>query len=267
MVGIKIKRIGIDIGSRFVKIVIPLKAENDLRQIDTISFYKDYSRYVDNIAGLLFGPTCDKDSIYDDIEIVTTGYGKNNIRVRDGLVLTINEIHALTYGAIAQTGLSDFVLLDIGGQDTKVIEVIDGSINNFEMNDKCAAGTGRYLENIARVLGVSMEEIGNHYLNPVTLSNTCAIFAESEIIGRLSENTPVVSLLAGANLSIVNRLLPMISKVKGDTPLLLSGGVVNNIAIRRLIIQETHRDVIILPTPQFTGAIGCCFYKEDINGS
>jgi predicted CoA-substrate-specific enzyme activase len=177
--------------------------------------------------------------------------------------------HAM--GARYLTGLSDFLLVDIGGQDSKVVLVENEKVVDFTMNDKCAASSGRYLENMAGVLGVSMEELGRHYQDPVDLDSTCAIFGESELIGKLVEGVPLASLCAGVNYSIFRRIAPMITQLltqfSGGT-VVLSGGVSLNAAIQHIIRENLkNQRVLILPNAQFTGAIGCAaWYISRDNG-
>ena len=186
--------------------------------------------------------------------VVSTGYGRNNVAVAGGRA--IPEIMAHAAGAVSQTGLSHFTLVDLGGQDTKVISVRDGMVDDFVMNDKCAAGSGRYLENIAATLGASLDTLGQCWENPVKLSNTCAIFGESEVVGLVSDGASAQSILAGANASVVARLAPMIRRYRPKI-IVASGGVAKNMAVRKLLEIETGVEVITPAEPQLNGAIGC----------
>jgi len=102
----------------------------------------------------------------------------------------ISEIKAHFKGAVYQTGENNFILIDIGGQDSKVIIVKDGYIEDFVMNDKCAASSGRFIEVAANILKIPIEKMGSYTENPVKLSSTCSVFAESEIIGKIAEGYP-----------------------------------------------------------------------------
>ncbi|MDH5638716.1 MAG: acyl-CoA dehydratase activase, partial [Nitrospinota bacterium] len=178
----------------------------------------------------------------------------NNVAVAGGQA--IPEIMAHAAGAVSQTGLNDFTLVDLGGQDTKVISVLDGMVDDFVMNDKCAAGSGRYLENIATALGASLDMLGQCWDDPVKLSNTCAIFGESEVVGLVSDGASVESILAGANASVVARLTPMIRRYRPKV-IVATGGVAKNMAVRKMLEIETGVEVITPAEPQLNGAIGC----------
>lgn len=245
--------LGIDIGSREVKIAAMNGAGLAFRATeDTIGFYiacRNGGGELDirRLDALRKAPGYDR--------IVSTGYGRNNVRVGGGAV--IPEIMAHAAGAVYQTGLADFTLVDMGGQDTKVIAVKDGMVDDFVMNDKCAAGSGRYLENIARVLGASLETLGKCAADPLPLSNTCAIFGESEVVGLVSEGAAVESILAGANKSVVARLMPMVVRFRPKR-IVLAGGVAKNGAVRAMLEKESGVEVTVPAEPQLNGAIGCC---------
>ncbi len=245
--------LGIDVGSREVKIaMVEHGAITFSTKMDTVQFYiacRNGGRElnIDRLSLLSDAPVYEK--------IVATGYGRNNVNVKGGVA--IPEIMAHAKGAMFQTGLTDFTLVDIGGQDTKVISVKDGFVDDFSMNDKCAAGSGRYLENIARALGVSIEKLGECADDPLGMSNTCAIFGESEVIGLISDGEPIENILAGANRTVVMRLVPMIRKYRNRN-MVLTGGVAKNGAIRQMIESETNMVAHSLPHPQINGAIGCC---------
>ncbi|MEW6382221.1 MAG: acyl-CoA dehydratase activase [bacterium] len=248
---------GMDLGSREVKIV--LLENGDIRQMEsheTIAFYRA-CRQVDpgklRIMDETIGPA--QNPCYP---VVTTGYGRNSLTFENSH--QIPEIMAHALGARYLTGLSDFLLVDIGGQDSKVVLVENGKVVDFIMNDKCAASSGRYLENMARVLGFSVEELGRYYRDPVELDSTCAIFGESELIGKLVEGVPLPSLCAGVNFSVFRRIAPMLSRFSSEI-VVLSGGVSRNEAIQHIIRENCKpRQVLVLPHGQFAGAIGCAHW-------
>jgi predicted CoA-substrate-specific enzyme activase len=189
--------LGMDLGSRSVKFVKhDGQAIMEKHSFSTVDFYRDYGRMDGSELSVAF----DRLGITPEPgRLTVTGYGRNTVRVKGAEV--IPEVKAHTLGAVMQTGLRDFILLDIGGQDTKVIKVTDGMIEDFAMNDKCAASSGRYIENMAAILNMSLDEISRHYENPVKLSATCAIFGESEIIQKIAEGVPPEALAAGVNLT------------------------------------------------------------------
>jgi len=191
-------KIGIDLGSRKVKFaLVSGGAVKRLETFDTISFYRNFGRMkgddltFDLAATGLFSP----DEIAE-ASIIATGYGRNTLHLKG--VRVISEIRAHTAGAVFQTGFRDFTLLDMGGQDTKVALIRDGMLRDFVMNDKCAASSGRYLENMAAVLEVGLDELSSHWENPVRLDATCGIFGESELIGQIVRGAfPWPGLCAG----------------------------------------------------------------------
>lgn len=251
---------GIDLGSRSVKIAVMEKPNSEgdlvikrLERLDTIKFYREYGRKVNDKLAVDFEalglPKMDK--------LVSTGYGRNTLEVAGGE--TIPELKAHVMGAIFQTGLKDFTLVDLGGQDSKIIQVKRGRMMDFLTNDKCAASSGRYLENMAHVLGITLEELGEYFDEPVELNSTCAVFGESELIGRIVEGVPLANLAAGVNATIVKRILPLMRSFPGEK-LVFTGGVAHNRAVRNLLREGTGREVVIPAEPQFNGAIGCAVY-------
>jgi len=248
------RRLGIDLGSREVKVLL-MEEESILQmfKISTMQFYRDFCDFDGKIIVNL-----EKLNIKDVHSFVSTGYGRNNIDLKQ--FKSINELKAHVYGAIYQTGLQDFILLDVGGQDVKVMKVEKGLITDLELNEKCAASCGRYLENMANILEVSIDELFIHYNEPVDLNSTCAVFSESELIGKIAEGIPMERLCAGVNYSLYKKLLPLLSKFNGKK-LLLAGGVAKNEALKEYLKNE-YEEILTLEYAQFNGALGCCYYSE-----
>jgi predicted CoA-substrate-specific enzyme activase len=185
---------------------------------------------------------------------VVTGYGKDLLK---GVVPAITEIRAIFLGARFLTGLNHFILLEMGGQDTKVLYVKDGRVFDFVTNDRCAAGTGRYLENMARFLKIPLREFSGYWQEPVAISQTCAIFGESELIGHLLEGASLASLAAGVNASVGRRALTMMHRYPCPN-LVFVGGVARNRAVVHFLREGSSCRLTVPPHPQFTGALGCC---------
>ncbi|WP_073235327.1 acyl-CoA dehydratase activase [Desulforamulus putei] len=245
---------GIDLGSRNVKVA--LLAEDGsltLHRYDTVSFYREHGRSVDGQLQVDFAAL----GLGVPAQVVATGYGRQTINLKGAEI--IPEIKAHVLGAIHQTGLQDFTLLDLGGQDSKVVLVARGKMIDFQTNDKCAASTGRYLENMAAVLDINMEELASYYKDPVDLNSTCAIFGETELIGKVVEGHPVSSLAAGVNYTIFKRIKPMLMKLLTNT-IVFTGGVAHNRALVKIIETEMKVPVVVPAHPQYNGAIGCCAY-------
>ncbi len=254
--GMILRILGIDLGSREVKLSL---MEDDrivkIHKVSTMSFYRDYCSFDGKIIVNL-----EKLNI-DNVDIsVSTGYGKNNTDLNK--FKAINEIKAHVYGVLYETGLKDFILLDVGGQDVKVVKVEKGIITDLELNDKCAASCGRYLENMANVLEISLDEMSNYYKDPVQLNSTCAVFSESELIGKIAEGIRIERLCSGVNYSLYKRLRPLLNKFNGKR-LVVTGGVANNAALREYLRQDFD-EIISVENPQFNGAIGCCYYGNTI---
>lgn len=249
-------RIGIDLGSRKAKFALMRGGEIlRLADLDTIAFYKKYGRIVGEELSLdLAGSGIFSADELREAQITVTGYGRNSINLHGARV--ISEIKAHVAGARAQTGLTDFTLLDMGGQDTKVAQVVAGRLTDFVMNDKCAASSGRYLENMAAVLEVNLDELSSHCDEPVALDATCGIFGESELIGQILRGYPVSRLCAGVNLTLVKRVMPMLKRFPSDT-LVITGGVALNGAMITLLRAQCGMEIVVPKHPQHNGAIGC----------
>ncbi len=249
---------GIDLGSRSVKIALMqqrIAGEGleilRLESLDTIRFYREYGRKHGEKLAVNFEalglPVVD--------HLVSTGYGRNTLELAGGDA--IPELKAHVMGAVYQTGLKDFTLVDLGGQDSKIIQVRKGKMIDFMTNDKCAASSGRYLENMASILDLTLEELGQYSDAPVELSSTCAVFGESELIGKIVEGFPLTELAAGVNATIVKRILPLLRPFAGEA-LVFTGGVAHNNAVGKLLEAGSGRRIVIPIEPQYNGAIGCC---------
>ncbi|HDG68264.1 MAG TPA: 2-hydroxyglutaryl-CoA dehydratase [candidate division Zixibacteria bacterium] len=250
------RRVGIDIGSRYVKI-----ARHDaagrliLEKHDSARFYREYGRatpegFVIDMESLGLGD-------YD--EVVATGYGRERAKLAGAT--EIPEIQAHAIGVSAMLGIDTFTLVDFGGQDTKVIRVENGLVVDFLTSDRCAASTGRFIENMARVLGLTVDEISQYYENPAPITSTCAVFAETELLEKLSLGYTVESLAAGVNKAIVKRFAALIRRFPTDR-VAASGGVAKNTAVIKFLSETLGTRILIPEHPQFAGAIGCLRYGE-----
>ena len=252
-------QIGLDLGSRNVKIALMRQGRIELtRQYDTVDFYRRFGRKEGEQLTIDFA-ALELGRAFTAGTVVATGYGRQAVRVREAKI--IPEVAAHVRGAVFLTGLADFTLLDLGGQDSKVALVREGRLKDFLTNDKCAASTGRYLENMAAILNLSLTELGLHYHAPVPLTSTCAIFGESELIDKIVAGYETASLAAGVNYSIFKRIHPLLAQLRSET-IVFTGGVARGKALAEIIKQETGALVLTPEQPEFAGAIGCCLAAE-----
>ena len=194
-------------------------------------------------------------------QIIMTGYGRKGVDEQNN---DISEISCHAKGAV-YLNPNVRTIVDIGGQDCKVISVGKGGrVVDFQMNDKCSAGTGRFFEVMSRVLDMSLEDMATEALkstNPRQISKQCSVFAESEVISLLNTNVPVEDICAGIHDSIARRILGMIMKVGLEEELVLTGGCALNQALRHAIEEKTHVKLGELSLhPQLMGALGAALF-------
>ena len=247
---------GVDIGSTTAKCVIT--DEND----NMLVFEHIPTEYDRNVSGeKILKQAMDKLGVSDaDIAyIVSTGYGRKSFLRANANIPEIIAHGLGTYKLMPGTR----PIIDIGGQDSKVISLDDlGNVERFEMNDKCAAGTGRFFEVLThRLLGIEMEDLSDlmkKSTNPCVISSMCTIFAESEIISLLSQKVPVEDIAAGTGRSIARRILAMgrSAQISYAEPIVFSGGVANNEAIADIFADLLGKPVTAIKMPQSTAALG-----------
>jgi len=198
------------------------------------------------------------------LPLVATGYGRHLVHVAQRKVTEITCHARGIFREVAHGG----TLVDLGGQDSKVIVLGDrGEVIDFSMNDKCAAGTGRFLENTASRLGVPLEQMGPLSLasrDEVPISSTCTVFAESEVISLLARGVAIEAILCGLHRALVRRVVGLIRAVGLTPPLMLSGGVAHNQAVRALLEEETGEPVTLPRQPELTGAYGAALIALDM---
>jgi predicted CoA-substrate-specific enzyme activase len=253
--------VGIDIGSLATKIAL-LDEEN------LLDFRTERSTFDFKRIGLnLFNDVLEANNLNrDEVFVMSTGYGRNTIDFADD---RITEITAHARGV--QFFFKDaHSVIDIGGQDSKAILISKktGNVIDFQMNDKCAAGTGRFLEVMANALEVPIDEIGGLALksnNPASISSTCTVFAESEVISLFAKGTNKENIAAGIHKSIARRVAGMAKRI-GVTPLLVfCGGVAKNVAVTRFLEEELGFEIVTPDQPQLTGAIGAALIAQEHN--
>ncbi len=247
---------GLDIGSRTVKLVILNGTEVcEKRCLETSA------RLAEQLREILSGLSFDR--------LIATGYGRNLARELFGAE-TLTEIKAHALG-VRYLFPEVRTILDIGGQDSKAIALApDGRVLKFEMNDRCAAGTGRFLEVMARVLGVSLEELSEMALSAdqaARISALCTVFAESEVVGLIGRGEAPERIARGIISSIVKRSLGLLRRVSPSPPLVFTGGVARNRAVVRLLEEELGLPVFIPEDPRITGALGAALCGTSSSGS
>ncbi|MGH4036495.1 MAG: acyl-CoA dehydratase activase [Sphaerochaeta sp.] len=193
----------------------------------------------------------------DDISyIISTGYGRNNFAQADG---NKSELSCHAKGVVFSDPATR-TIIDIGGQDAKVIFLNDsGVINNFLMNDKCAAGTGRFLDVMSGILNININDLGDYAIkskHPITISSTCTVFAESEVISQLSKGVDMYDLVAGICQSVASRTANLAKRGKISSKIYMSGGVALNKGVRKALSQELNEEINFNPDAQFMGALG-----------
>ncbi|RKZ32985.1 2-hydroxyglutaryl-CoA dehydratase [bacterium] len=248
-------KVGIDIGSRFVKIA--RKGEDDELQLVKYDSGEFYRKYGSNSESGEFIINMELLGIGKPAEIIATGYGRERAKLAGAK--EIPEIQAHIDGVVYLTDLNNFTIIDFGGQDTKIARVENKRLINFITSDRCAASTGRFIENMAQILGLSLEQMARYYENPEPISATCAVFAETEILEKISRGISTERIAAGVNYSVVNRFSSLIERFPLDT-LVATGGVALSEAVIKLLENKLETEVIVPPHPQFAGAIGCLNY-------
>ena len=195
---------------------------------------------------------------------VTTGYGRGVIQAGDK---SVTEITCHAKGAHFLNPAVRTVI-DIGGQDSKVIAIApDGSVTNFVMNDKCAAGTGRFLEMMARTLELSLEEIstvGLQWKEEITISSMCTVFADSEVVSLVAQNKALPDIVHGLNQSVASRAAALYRRAGGTGPCMMTGGVSRNRGVVEAIQDKLGQPLYIHPDAQLCGALGAALFASEL---
>ena len=192
--------------------------------------------------------------------VLATGYGRNSL---DGLADT--QMSELSCHAKGATFLFPEVrtVIDIGGQDVKVIEIENGMMKNFVMNDKCAAGTGRFLDVMARVLEVDVRDLGtlgDQSTKDVGISSTCTVFAESEVISQLAAGTDKCDIINGIHKSVAGRVGGLCNRVGVRDLVVMTGGVAQNHGIVKALQAQLQHEIHTSPLTQYNGALGAALF-------
>jgi len=221
-----------------------------------------------NSARTVMGRLLEKNGLsWDDLSCtVSTGYGREKVQAEGMAGENVSEISCHGVGA-HELDPSVRTVIDIGGQDAKVIKLDrEGKLDNFVMNDKCAAGTGHFLEVMSRTLEVPLQEIGPLSLGakkPVEMSNRCTIYVETEVIHFLQRGESKKDVAAGINRAMAERVLALARRVKPEKEIMITGGVAKNVAVRAELerMLETR---LVSPSidPQIMGAYGAAVFAR-----
>jgi len=254
---------GIDIGSSTIKIVLLNENGEVAAQSITPSGSHFYRNASDALDRLLASQNLSREDI---CRTVTTGYGRKLYKEADG---NISEITANANGSSRlPTGNGKVKsIINIGGQDSKVILLDDsGGVKEFAMNDKCAAGTGRFLEMTAQSLGISLDELGDSHdqndVMPVSINSTCTVFAASEIISLLGDGCDMAGIIAGVHNAIARRIAVLAEGVGIKETIVFDGGGALNKGLRSALETELMRPVMVPDSPQITTAMGAAIFAR-----
>jgi (R)-2-hydroxyacyl-CoA dehydratese activating ATPase len=192
--------------------------------------------------------------------VLATGYGRNSL-----MSLADSQLSELSCHAKGASFLFPNVhtVIDIGGQDVKVLHIENGIMTQFQMNDKCAAGTGRFLDVMARVLEVKVEDmgrLGSESTKEVGISSTCTVFAESEVISQLSMGTDRRDIINGIHHSVAHRVVGLAHRIGIQPDIAMTGGVAQNTGVVKAIEEELGWPILTSPLAQYNGALGAALF-------
>ena len=192
--------------------------------------------------------------------VLATGYGRNSL-----MGLADKQMSELSCHARGASFLFPDVhtVIDIGGQDVKVLRIENGAMTNFQMNDKCAAGTGRFLDVMARVLEVKVEDLGTlgaQSQKKVGISSTCTVFAESEVISQLAMGTDKCDIIDGIHRSVAGRVAGLVHRLGLVQQVAMTGGVAQNTGVVHALENELGCKILTSPLTQYNGALGAALF-------
>ena len=248
------KTSGIDIGSRTIKLVV-VEGNEIVKSFVTDTTHDP----LEQCKRLMEQTSFDR--------ILATGYGRHFFEAYCD-VPTITEIKAFARGAKALFP-NCRTILDIGGQDTKAIALDEkGNITKFEMNDRCAAGTGMFLEVIAKTLGYDLEEFGKEALKAdgnIQINSMCTVFAQSEVTSLLARRQKREDIARGIHMAILNRTLSLLKRVSTLPDIVFAGGVARNPCIKSLLVETLRSEVKVPENPQMVGAYGAAMIAQELD--
>ena len=251
---------GIDIGSTMTKVVLIDTAESILSSIKGPTG-PEHRRLANEVMRTALEQANLK---LDDISyIVATGYGRVNVPFADDQITELSCHARGVYSLFPNVTTA----IDIGGQDAKCMKIKKGKLVDFAMNDKCAAGTGRFLEVTAATLGIRLEDMGDNSLKStkkIQLSNLCTIFAQHEVVALLSRGEKLEDIIAGLHDSLASRVAALAQRLKVEPDVVLTGGVAKNIGMVKAMKENLGCELFVPEEPLLTGAIGAAILAKEI---
>ena len=250
---------GVDIGSTMTKVVLMDKAGN------LLSFIKGPTGTEHRqLANEVMRQALEQARLQiDDISyIVATGYGRLNVPFADRQITELS-CHARGVSSLFPDART---AIDIGGQDAKCMKIQDGRLVSFVMNDKCAAGTGRFLEVTAATLAIKLEDMGEISLKAtenIQISNLCTIFAQQEVVALLSRGEKLENILAGLHDALASRVAALARRLGIERDLVLTGGVAKNIGMVKAMKESLGCEVLVPEEPLLTGALGAAILAKE----
>jgi predicted CoA-substrate-specific enzyme activase len=245
--------LGIDVGARYTRAVV-LSGDRRLAGRSLVKSGAFFTRAAEESceAALADARIARTDLAY----VASTGYGRSQVPFRD---LQVTELTCHASGAL-HLFPGTHTVLDMGAQNTRVMAVSpEGRVTRFMMNDKCAAGAGRFLERVSTTLEVPLEQLGARALTarePQPISSVCAVLAESEVINLVSQELPVEEILLGIHHSIADRIMTIVCQTGLEAEITLTGGMVHNGAMVRVLEDRMRHRLNVCPDGEYAGALG-----------
>jgi predicted CoA-substrate-specific enzyme activase len=250
---------GIDLGSTMTKVVI-INADEEILARVVSHTGAEHRRLANKVMEEALGQA---GLSFEEISyVVATGYGRMTIPFADSQITELTCHARGVYSYFPNVRLA----IDIGGQDAKGLKIKDGRLIDFTMSDKCAAGTGRFLELLADALDLKLEDLGSISLkstSKVTISSTCTVFARQEIVARLSEGVPLEDIVAGIHDAIASRVARMVARLNSGSDVLFTGGVAENIGVVKALEVNLGCEVLVPEEPLLSGAIGAALLGKE----
>jgi predicted CoA-substrate-specific enzyme activase len=251
---------GVDIGSTMTKVVLTDKSGNLLSTIKGPTGAEHRQ-----LANEVMRQALEEASLQiDDISyVVATGYGRLNVPFADRQITELSCHARGVYSLFPDVRTA----IDIGGQDAKCMKIDSGRLVNFAMNDKCAAGTGRFLEVTATALGIKLEDMGGISLKAtkrIQISSLCTVFAQQEVVALISRGEKLENILAGLHDALAGRIAPLARRLGMEPDLVLTGGVAKNIGMVRAMKESLGCEILVPEEPLITGALGAAVLANEI---